>query len=150
MAASDATYRTPVGPTRPTPYVSSGRTPIVGLAAGIATGTAVALVLSRTRFFRGPTQSFVLELPGWRWPRWQVVLERVREAVWSFLQNAGTLIVAVSILIWALASYPRNEAAIEADVAAHRDALEERLAAHRGFRTVDASAGIIPRAVRYL
>lgn len=28
--------------------------------------------------------------------------------------------------------------------------LEERLAAHRGFRTVDASAGIIPRAVRYL
>ena len=98
-------------------------------AVGVATAAAVALVLSRTRFFRGPTQSFVLELPGWRWPRWQVVLERVREAVWSFLQNAGTLIVAVSILIWALASYPRNEAAIEADVAAHRDALEERLAA---------------------
>jgi len=97
-------------------------------AVGVATAAAVALVLSRTRFFRGPTQSFVLELPGWRWPRWQVVLERVREAVWSFLQNAGTLIVAVSIVIWALASYPRNEAAIDADVAAHRTALEARLA----------------------
>jgi ferrous iron transport protein B len=97
-------------------------------AVGVMTAAAVALALSRTSFFRGPTQSFVLELPGWRWPRWQVVLERVREAVWSFLQNAGTLIVAVSIVIWALASYPRNEAAIDADVAAHRTALEARLA----------------------
>jgi ferrous iron transport protein B len=98
-------------------------------AVGVATAAAVAYVLSRTPFFRGPTQSFVLELPGWRWPRWQVVFERVREAVGSFLQNAGTLIVAVSIVIWALASYPRNEAAIDAEVAAHRAALAARVAA---------------------
>ncbi|MBN8614304.1 MAG: hypothetical protein J0L92_27135 [Deltaproteobacteria bacterium] len=46
MTTPEATYRSPVGPTRPTPYVSSGRTPIVGLAAGLGAGTLVALVLS--------------------------------------------------------------------------------------------------------
>ena len=96
-------------------------------AVGVATAALVALVLSRT-IFRGPPQPFVMELPGWRWPRWPVVLERVREAVWSFLQNAGTLIVAVSIVVWALSSYPRNDTVIDADVAAHREVLTTRLA----------------------
>jgi ferrous iron transport protein B len=96
-------------------------------AVGVATAALVAFVLSRT-LFRGPPQPFVLELPGWRWPRWPVVLERVREAVWSFLQNAGTLIVAVSIVVWALASYPHSEPDIDADVAADRAALTTRLA----------------------
>jgi len=96
-------------------------------AVGVVTAALVALVLSRT-IFRGPPQPFVMELPGWRWPRWEVVLERVREAVWSFLQNAGTLIVAVSIVIWAMASYPRSEPAIDAEVATHRTMLTTRLA----------------------
>jgi len=95
-------------------------------AVGVATAALVALLLSRT-LFRGPPQPFVMELPGWRWPRWSVVLERVREAVWSFLQNAGTLIVAMSIVIWALASYPRDDAAITAEVAASRTTIAARL-----------------------
>jgi ferrous iron transport protein B len=107
------------------------RLPAVVLAALYALGVVVAaltaLVLTRT-VFRGPPQPFVMELPGWRWPRPAVVLERVREAVWSFLSSAGTLIVAVSIVVWALASYPRNEAAIEAEVAAERAALAARVA----------------------
>jgi ferrous iron transport protein B len=96
-------------------------------AVGVVAAALVALALSRTVFF-GPPQPFVMELPGWRWPRPAVVLERVREAVWSFLQNAGTLIVAVSIVIWALSSYPRDADAIAADVAAGRASLAARLA----------------------
>jgi ferrous iron transport protein B len=45
-----------------------------------------------------------------------VVLERVREAAVSFLKNAGTLIMAVSIVVWALGSYPQLE--LPADEAA--------------------------------
>jgi len=86
-------------------------------ALGIAVAAAVAWVLSRT-LFRGPPQPFVMELPGWRWPRAAVVLERAREAVWSFLTNAGTLILAVSVVVWALSNYPRDTTAITADVAA--------------------------------
>jgi ferrous iron transport protein B len=92
-------------------------------ALGVVVAAAVALLLSRT-VFTGPPQPFVMELPGWRWPRPAVVLERVREAAWSFLMNAGTLIVAVSIVIWALMSYPRNDQAIDNDVVSLRTSLE--------------------------
>jgi len=97
-------------------------------ALGVVVAAVVAWVLSRTAF-HGPPQPFVMELPGWRWPRPAVVLERAREAAWSFLQNAGTLIVALSIVLWALMTYPRNEQTIDADVAALRMAVGERIAA---------------------
>jgi len=92
--------------------VSWLRLPALVLAALYALGVVVAAVvaglLSRT-VFRGPPQPFVMELPPWRWPRPAVVLERVREAAWSFLANAGTLILAMSIVVWALGSYPAPE-----------------------------------------
>lgn len=97
-------------------------------ALGVVVAAAVAAVLSRT-VFRGPPQPFVMELPGWRWPQPMVVLERVREACWSFLSSAGTLIVAVSIVVWALASYPYSEAGIEAEVAREKAVIAERLQA---------------------
>ena len=75
-------------------------------ALGVAVAAAVAFVLSRT-IFKGPPQPFVMELPGWRWPQPGVVAERVREAAWSFLKNAGTMILAMSVVIWALGSYPK-------------------------------------------
>ena len=75
-------------------------------AVGVIVAALVASVLSRT-VFRGPPQPFVMELPGWRWPQPGVVAERVREAAWSFLKNAGTLILAMSVVIWALGSYPK-------------------------------------------
>jgi ferrous iron transport protein B len=90
--------------------VSWLRLPAVVLAGmyalGVVVAAIVAAVLSRT-IFHGPPQPFVMELPGWRWPRPAVVLERVREATWSFLKNAGTLILAVSVVVWALGTYPR-------------------------------------------
>ena len=80
---------------------------LVGMyAVGVIVAAIVASILSRT-VFRGPPQPFVMELPGWRCPRPAVVAERVREAVWSFLKNAGTLILAMSVVIWALGSYPK-------------------------------------------
>jgi ferrous iron transport protein B len=96
-------------------------------ALGVIVAAAVAFLLSQT-LFRGPPQPFVMELPGWRWPQPAVVLERAREAVWSFLNNAGTLIVAMSVVIWALSTYPRNEAGIATELTARRTALTSRLA----------------------
>ncbi len=96
-------------------------------ALGVVVAAAVAWVLSQT-VFRGPPQPFVMELPGWRWPQAPVVLERAREAVWSFLKNAGTLILAMSIVVWAVSTYPQDEATIAADMHAQRANLEARLA----------------------
>jgi len=97
-------------------------------ALGVAVAAAAAFLLTRT-VFRGPPQAFVMELPGWRWPQPRVVLERVREATWSFLSGAGTTILAVSVVLWALSHYPRSEAAIEAEVGRERQRLEMLAAA---------------------
>jgi ferrous iron transport protein B len=89
---------------------------LVGMyAVGVVVAAVVAGVLSRT-VFRGPPQPFVMELPGWRWPQPAVVAERVREAIWSFLKNAGTLILAMSVVIWALGSYPQPVLPAAADM----------------------------------
>ncbi|MFN7813917.1 MAG: ferrous iron transporter B [Planctomycetia bacterium] len=96
-------------------------------AVGVVVAAAVAFVLSRT-LLRGRSEAFVMELPGWRWPRPAVVLERAREAAWSFLTNAGTAILAVSIVVWALQWYPRDEARIDAEVEAARTAARARAA----------------------
>jgi len=102
---------------------------LVGLyALGVVVAALVAWTLSRTVIGRS-RQPFVMELPRWRWPRWRVVGARVAEAAGSFLHNAGTLIVAVSVVIWALASYPHDERAIDAELAAERLALQRGLAA---------------------
>lgn len=75
--------------------------------AGIVAAVAVAWVLRRT-LLRGQTPSFVMELPGYQWPAWRNVVSRVGGAGWSFLRQAGTLIIAVAILVWAAAYFPRD------------------------------------------
>jgi ferrous iron transport protein B len=76
-------------------------------ALTIVTGVAAAWVFKKT-LFRGPTPPFVMELPSYKLPGLWVVLHRMLEQGWSFIYRAGTLILAVSILVWALAYYPRN------------------------------------------
>jgi len=106
------------------------RLPAVVLASlyalGVVVAAVAAFVLTRT-VFRGPPQPFVMELPGWRWPQPRIVLERVREATWSFLSNAGTLILAMSVVLWALSHYPHDPVAIDAEIVRERASLAERL-----------------------
>jgi len=119
---------------------------LVGMyALGVAVAAAVAGILSRT-LFRSPPQPFVMELPPWRWPQPAVVLERAREAAWSFLKNAGTLILAVSVVVWALSNYPRNEERIVAEVAA----LESPAGAATARRGAIQRQSLLGRAGRFV
>jgi ferrous iron transport protein B len=124
------------------------RLPAVVLAAmyavGVVTAAFMAFVLSRT-FLRGRSQPFVMELPPWRMPQPAVVLERVREACWSFLSNAGTTILAVSIVIWALGSYPKPSVADpNAAVAADGETAD---AVDRGNALRQSFLGMAGRAI---
>jgi ferrous iron transport protein B len=119
---------------------------LVGMyALGVAVAAAVAWVLSRT-LLRSPPQPFVMELPPWRWPQPAVVLERAREAAWSFLKNAGTLILAVSVVVWALSNYPRSEERIAAEVAA----LESPAGAAAARRGAIQRQSLLGRAGRFV
>lgn len=72
---------------------------------GIVTAVTVAWLLKRTAL-RGRRPLYVMELPPYRVPSLKSVFLTVRNRSWVFVQKAGTVIVAVSILLWFLASFP--------------------------------------------
>jgi ferrous iron transport protein B len=76
---------------------------------------------------RGPTPPFVMELPSYKIPSPAIVLARMLENGWSFVRRAGTLILAVSILVWALCYFPHDEGDLDPALVARREHLEQRL-----------------------
>ncbi len=80
-------------------------------AVGLAVAVPVAWAINRW-ILRTPAQTFVLELPPLRLPQWRNVGWRVWESGREFVMKAGTIILAATIVVWGLLSFPRQ--AIEA------------------------------------
>ena len=75
--------------------------------AGILVAVLVARLLRGT-LFRGESAPFVMELPPYRLPTWRSVGIHMWDRAWMYLQKAGTVILAISILLWALGTFPRR------------------------------------------
>lgn len=90
---------------------------------GIVTAAVVALLLKST-LLRGPTPPFVMELPTYKWPSASLVLYRMVERGWAFIRRAGTLILAVSIVTWALLYYPHDAERVEGPYRSRQTAIE--------------------------
>jgi len=75
---------------------------------GILGGLTTAWLLKRTAL-RGPKPDFALALPEFRRPNLQTVLIKLMDRVRIFLRRAGTIILVVAIIVWALAYFPRAE-----------------------------------------
>jgi ferrous iron transport protein B len=73
---------------------------------GIALAVIAARVLRNT-LFRGETMPFVMELPPYRLPTVRAVLIHMWQRAWMYLKKAGTIILAISVLLWALTAYPK-------------------------------------------
>ena len=82
---------------------------------GIVAAVGVALILKRT-ILRGQTPPFVMELPSYKWPSPRNVVMRVTERAWIFLRAAGSLILAISIVVWAAAYYPHNPSVVREEL----------------------------------
>ncbi len=68
-----------------------------------------ALVLAkliRSTILRGPSTPFLLELPPYRLPTFKGLLIHTWERTWQYIRKAGTIILAISIVFWALMTYP--------------------------------------------
>lgn len=115
-------------------------------AIGAIVGIAVALVLKRT-VLKGPTQSFLMELPAYKWPSARTIFFRVFEQGKAFCISAGTLIFAVTIVIWALGYYPRSSA-IGAANDVLRDQSKAKQAALAGGIASDWRSGASESDVR--
>ena len=103
-----------------------GLTLLAMYLVGIVVAGAVAFVLRRT-LLRGDPPPLVIELPGYKWPAPRVVFHRVFERSWDFVRNAGTVIFAVSIVMWAALTYPRVDPAQVAPLTTEQARLEARL-----------------------
>jgi ferrous iron transport protein B len=75
---------------------------------GIIVAVGVAWVLKRT-ILKAPTPPLVLELPPYRVPNVLTIFQVMISRAWLFLKRAGTVILAISIILWALATFPRME-----------------------------------------
>jgi len=80
---------------------------------GIAMAIIVAFALKKT-VLRAATPPFVLELPSYKRPSVRTVALRMLERGGAFIRQAGTLIFAASVVVWAVAYYPRDADSVEA------------------------------------
>jgi ferrous iron transport protein B len=106
---------------------------LLGLFSALLAAYALKLVLrSKERSF------FIMELPTFKLPRWNHVGLTVWESVRSFVWEAGRVILAISIILWVLASYGPGDSMQQAENQTRRqnptlatDALENLVASER-------------------
>jgi ferrous iron transport protein B len=147
-----------------TALLFSGRPLLAGLvfAGCYLLGGAAALMsalLFRRTFLRGRARPMILELPSYKMPSLTNAFVAAKDQGMAFLKTAGTVIMAICIVMWWLNTFPRVdppaavealrvEAASAADgtraaaLAAEADVLEQRALQAGSF------AGRIGRAVQ--
>lgn len=90
-------------------FISVGAVLILAMyALGIFVAIIVAFILKRT-VLKSPPPPFVMELPPYRLPNFRTVFQNIFLRAGLFLKRAGTVILAISIILWALTAFPRVE-----------------------------------------
>jgi ferrous iron transport protein B len=74
-------------------------------ATGILTALLVAFVLKKL-VWREEPEPFIMELPDYKWPQPRNVAIALWIRAGAFLRRAGTIILAIMILIWFLSTFP--------------------------------------------
>ncbi len=77
-------------------------------ALGIVVALIVAFILKRT-VLKSPPPPFIMELPPYRMPNLRTVFQNMLTRAWLFVKRAGTVILAISIILWALMYFPRTQ-----------------------------------------
>lgn len=89
-------------------FISLGAVLMLAMyALGIVVAIIVAFILKRT-VLKAPPPPFLMELPPYRLPNLRTVFQNMLTRAWLFLKRAGTVILAISIILWALMYFPRQ------------------------------------------
>ncbi|RSK30162.1 ferrous iron transport protein B [Hymenobacter metallilatus] len=95
---------------------------LLGFFAAILSAWAMKLLLKTQE-----RSYFIMEFPVYRWPRWKNVGITIVEKVKAFVFQAGKVILAISILLWVLATYGPPGRIEQAETAARTEATAQRL-----------------------
>lgn len=94
-------------------FISLGAVLMLAMyALGIIVAIVVAFILKRT-VLKAPPPPFLMELPPYRLPNLRTVVQNMMTRAWLFLKRAGTVILAISIILWALMYFPRSGPAVQ-------------------------------------
>ncbi len=89
------------------PFVGTRAATMLGLyALGLAAAVGTAFLLRRT-VLRGKPAGFVMELPPYRIPSLRTLGLRLLDRSRIFLRRVGKIILAVTVVLWVLAQFPR-------------------------------------------
>ncbi len=105
-----------------------GLTMLAMYLVGIVTAIGVAWILKKTILQSG-TSSFMMELPSYKVPSLRNIWQRMFEGGWAFIRDAGTIIVLMTIIVWAAGYFPRSEGNLPANLIAQEKSLSERISA---------------------
>jgi ferrous iron transport protein B len=108
----------------------SGLTMLSMYLLGIVVALFMAWLFKKT-LLKGPTPMLIMELPPYKRPLLRVVLRHMWDRSKLFLRRAGTVILGINILLWFLATYPKDAAiakTYEAQRAAIQSAAQEKAA----------------------
>lgn len=106
------------------------------LGAGAAVGTA--FILRRT-ILKGRARPMVIELPSYKRPSVRTALLTTLDRARLFIRKAGTVIMAICIILWWLSAYPRTDPPAEAlSLRAEARQLEAAEPAHAGELRLEA------------
>ncbi len=101
-------------------FLSLGGLIIAGMYLfGVVLALVAALVLRRG-IAPGQSSALLLEMPPYRRPRLRSVGRAVWDRVWLFVRDTGTIIIALTVVLWALMTFPRWEPTV-----AERDQMVE-------------------------
>ncbi len=84
---------------------------------GLFVAIPIVWVLNR-KVLKGARLPFLLELPPYQWPKWKDVGLAMFFRGKVFVKTAGTIIVMMSVVVWALTAYPKLPAAQQSRIAA--------------------------------
>lgn len=90
-------------------------------------GWVVAMLsawLLRSTIIRGEATPFVMELPPYRLPTLRGLLLHTWERAWQYIKKAGTIILAISVLLWAAMTFPQLPEDREAHYVSQTEYLE--------------------------
>jgi ferrous iron transport protein B len=70
-------------------------------------GALLVAKLLRLSVVRGPSTPFVMELPPYRLPTFKGLAIHTWERSWQYIKKAGTVILGISVILWAMMTFPR-------------------------------------------
>jgi ferrous iron transport protein B len=121
---------------------------LLGLSAAMLTALVMKyLVRVKERSY------LIMELPAYRWPKWSNVGYTIVERTKAFVLEAGKVILAISVVLWVLASYGpgenlqharENVLTESANLRLTEEGLENRIAA---YKLEHSYAGIIGKGI---